>query len=709
MPSAHGPHNFIMERQKSSSFSPAPLGGEACTFICTECGDGFPHYTQVIAHMTIHGPLESFSFDGSSNGFEVPREYVLQENGTLAVVNGFSVSQSSPKPASPEALPHFPSALPKPPSPNPQVQIQKPQLSNADVNIPKPSPLNVEKPQKGHYRCEICSKSFNTLQSLRRHQQYNNTEEGYKCTLCCKAFVSRLQLKAHFQDHARQPFHCCSHCGKRFVKAYALVAHEKENHLITNTGNAENNGEKPLKKTYPCRMCKLHFFWISDFQTHTLNHCKGRELNTNISDIPLENCYSNGTLFDIENGNEDVGDNTSQIDISYKCGFCGDHFQKLTALKKHRLTHQTQEEIDLLDQDSLIPKRKIKPRSRRRRASQNGKLFSCKLCPRVFNHSSSLSRHMRYHKGTMHQCTLCGRRFPQRCDLTHHVARFHKDNERTAQDGKQQSGKQGRANYKCLECGKTFGLMYVYQRHLTYHKKGRNKCHLCSAHFMTASALGVHLQNHPNGESKCDVDLSSPVSDTNVNSALVTKSNAENIEEEDMVDHTPNDKRHVDNMEEDDLVDCSPNDMSHADNKKENMVGHTPNDKSHVDNMDEDDLADCSQNDKSHLDNIENDDLVDHTPNEKGPVDNIKKDDLVDDNPNEKGPVDNIEEDDLVDHSPNDKSHVDNIEDNDMVDRTPNNKDNSEVLYECTECTETFSCSETFLQHQTSHVSKNNS
>nr|XP_057939813.1 zinc finger protein 808 [Doryrhamphus excisus] len=633
MPSAHGPYHFIMERQKSlSSFSSAPFGGEACTFICTECGDGFPHYTQVIAHMTIHGPLESFSFDGSSNGFEVPREYVLQENGTLAVVNGFSVTHSSPKPASPEALPHYPYAA-KPPSPKPPIQTPRAQSCNSHPNTPRSSDLIVEKPQPSHYRCEICSKSFHSLQSLRRHQQYNNTEEGYKCTLCCKTFAGRLELKAHFKGHARQPFHCCRHCGKRFIKAHALVAHEKESHLITNAGNSDNNEDNKLKKTYLCRMCKLHFFWMSDFQTHVLYQCKGKEFNTALTDVgltikhrgrPIENCYSNGTVFDIENGNED-DENMSQIDTSYRYDLSNDPLPKLRALKEHHFTHQNQEEIDPLDEESGKPKQRIKPRSRYRRRSPNGKLYPCKHCQRVFNHSSSLSRHMRYHKGTMHACTVCGRRFPQRCDLTSHIARFHKDMERTTQDGTQ-SAKLGRANYKCQDCGKTFGLMCVYQRHLTYHKRGQHKCHLCSARFMDASTLQVHLQNHPSDGTRHDLDQSCHVTGTNGNPSLVMKSPADIIAEDDMVDHTPNDNSPTDSTEDDDMADSTPNDNSHADN---------------------------------------------------------------------------LEDDDMVDRTPNDKSHSDSIEE-----ATPN-KDNSEVHYECTDCTETFSCFETFLLHQTSHVSKN--
>ncbi|XP_019131619.2 zinc finger protein 208 [Larimichthys crocea] len=644
MPSAHGQNNFIMEKQKSVAST--QLGGESSTFICTECGDGFSQYSNVLAHMAIHGPLESFSFDGSSNGFEVPREYVLQENGTLTVVNGLGQSHSSVKPVSPGILPsHYPSTI-KPVSP-----ILRPQSSPyKDVFRPRPSDLNSDKSRQGHYRCEICSRSFNSLQSLHRHQQYRNTERGYKCTLCCKIFEGRQDLKKHLQDHANESFHCCGHCGKRFLKVDALNAHQKENHLLPKTtalGKSENKQEKKLEKTYPCRKCKLNFFWMSDFQAHSLYHCKGKEPDVtfapeieievnskNIEDTRLENCYSNGTSIDVKNGDSEVFRDTSgeiETDHSftpYRCGLCGDRFQKLAALMKHHLTHQTQEEIDKLNEESeRIFKRRMQPKGRRRRGGNpNGKLHPCKHCHRVFNHSSSLSRHMRYHKGTMHTCVFCGRHFPQRCDLRRHIAMYHKaelekkpglkhlytapqngptpnslngekntlspgeknalspdekisDNELTSSPEEntkgKQSGKAGRVNYKCQECGKRFGLLCVYQRHLRYHKKEPSKCHRCPAQFKNSSSLELHLRNHPNTGEAGDVGQTCHGTVSSGDTAL-EKANAEDIE----------------------------------------------------------------------------DDYMDHTRNNK--------------------------------------------------------RNSSEVLYECTECTETFSCLETFLQHQTSHGSENN-
>ncbi|XP_029360439.1 zinc finger protein 91 [Echeneis naucrates] len=641
MPLTYGQNIIIMEKQKSvTNVSSAQSGGESSTFICTECGDGFSQYSNVLAHMAIHGPLESFSFDGSSNGFEVPREYVLQENGTLTVVNSLEQSHHSIKPVSPGVLPsYFPSSV-KPVSPTLRPQPNP----YRDVFRPRPSDLTLDKSRQGHYRCEICSRSFNSLLSLHRHQQYRNTERGYKCTLCCKIFEGRQDLKEHLHDHVNERFHCCDHCGKRFLKVDALNAHQKDNHFspkATAFGKLENKHEKKFEKTYPCRKCKFNFFWMSDFQAHSLYHCKGKEsdaafaseidseVNAKNLDVLLETCHNNGKSIDVKNGDTKIfRDTCGNVDTEYcftpyRCGLCGDRFQKLTALKEHHLTHQTQEEIDQLNEESQkTSKRRVQPKSRRRRGGNpNGKLHPCKHCHRVFNHSSSLSRHMRYHKGTMHTCVFCGRHFPQRCDLRRHVAMYHKaelekkpslkllytptqngptptslngdknpsspdekaksssDNEQTSSPEQpspgKQSGKAGRVNYKCLECGKRFGLLCVYQRHLRYHKKEPSKCPQCPAQFRNSSSLDLHLQNHPiNGE---------------------------------------------------------------ADN-----VGQ----------------------------------ICHHSGTSGDPA--LKKSNTED------------MEDDYMDHSQNDKGN------------------SSEVIYECTECTETFSCLETFLHHQTSHGSENN-
>ncbi|XP_038141424.1 zinc finger protein 91 [Cyprinodon tularosa] len=572
MPSAHGHNRLNMEKQTAvNNVAPAQSGGEASTFICTECGDGFSQYSNILAHMTLHGPLESFSFDGSSNGFEIPREYVLQENGTLIIVNGLAQLNSfnsSAKPINSSVAPinSFPAPINSSAVPNNSTAPMTPERlpshlpsSNRPVSAtlnsqspsykvafkPRPPGLNSEESQQTHYRCEICNRSFSSSQSLQRHQQYGNSERGFRCTLCCKIFEDKQSIKKHLQGHLNEKCSLCGLCGKRFLKVDALNAHQKENHSIPKVAGKLETKED--KKAYPCNKCKLVFFWMSDLQIHSLYHCKGQEPDVefesnseieenskNSEDGELVNCHTNGTSDDTKNGSrkitrDDCDEKNKQPTFTpYRCGLCGDRFESLSTLKEHHVTHQTQEEIDKMNQEHQKPfKRVLPPNRSRRRSNPNGKLHPCKHCHRVFNHSSSLSRHMRYHKGTMHTCVFCGRHFPQRCDLRRHVVMYHKteglkllhtntqngpssnsvdeekqikapeDNSKESSEKEltsgEQTGKGGRVNYRCLECGKKFGLLCVYQRHLRYHKKEPTKS---PPEIKNSSSLQVEMESH---------------------------------------------------------------------------------------------------------------------------------------------------------------------------------------------------------------------
>lgn len=592
MPSVHGQNRFTMEKQSAvNTVASTQFSGEGSAFICTECGDGFSQYSSILSHMTIHGPLESFSFDGSSYGFEIPQEYVLQENGTLIIVNGLAQltsfhSNSSSAPMPPEPLP---SSI-KPVS----ATLNSQPSSYKDSFRPRPPGLSSDASQQRRYRCEICNRSFATTQSLHRHQQYGNSERGFRCTLCCKLFEDKKHLKKHLQDHFNEKTSSCGHCGKRFLKIDLLNAHQKESHSLPKAlGKPEGKEEKRLEKTFPCNKCKLIFFWMSDLQIHSLYHCKGQELDVELeSDFETEensmhsddgellNCYTNGPSNDTRNGgrnisrDESLEENNQPTFTPYRCGLCGDRFEKLAALKEHHVTHQTQEEIEKMNQEYQKPvKRVIPPNSRRRRSNPNGKLHPCKQCHRVFNHSSSLSRHMRYHKGTMHTCVFCGRHFPQRCDLRRHVIMYHKaeglkllhsnsqngpssnsvdeakqanaleDNTKGSSDNEQpsaeQTGKGGRVNYKCQECGKKFGLLCVYQRHLRYHKKEPTKSPKNLDEFNNKSSLEVPPQDQAGPEKPDDGGQKSPGTGNIVDEA-VKKDNPEDAEN--AVDQKQNEK-----------------------------------------------------------------------------------------------------------------------------------------------------------------------
>ncbi|CDQ70789.1 unnamed protein product [Oncorhynchus mykiss] len=523
-------------------------------FICTECGDGFRRYLDLVKHITVHERLrtheqtDSFSLDSLPNGFQVPREYALHENGTFIVVDRSGPSNN-------------PSSTLSPYQNSKTIVLKtKPAKTDLRVNTVSHSQCRSVSPLK-QYRCETCGKLFNNQLSLQRHQQYRNLEQGYKCTLCCKIFTDKERLREHLQEHAHEIFYCCGQCGKRFLKQETLYAHQKEQHGslgLKQMGKSDNGQENIIQKTYPCKKCNLCFFWLSDLQSHLLSHSKDKPLSVNSSSKIEQQSQKDELSHTIE---------------PYRCGLCGDRFQQLTDLKEHHLTHQTQEEIDKLNKDSES-QRVVKRRRRKGgrpplyKKGSGTKLHPCKHCHRVFSHSSSLSRHNRSHKGTLHTCVLCGKHFPQRCDVRRHIAMYHKPElekkpslkylalhskpdggsqlnsdvleQNASSEGKpkksldgvvteldsdngddQQTTSTGEVNYKCDQCGKKFGLLCVYQRHLRYHKREPGsemvKCPRCPSRFRSSSALGRHLEIHPS-QSSGETDMegrASPTADSN--------------------------------------------------------------------------------------------------------------------------------------------------------------------------------------------------
>lgn len=515
-------------------------GGDA--FICTECGEGFRQYPKLVEHMAIHGLTGSFSCDGVSisNGSSVNPsiEVALHENGTLTVVDRSILS-------------NFTFLFGKPP---PKRLLYPP--PSQETIIPSKAP---EK-EPTLYKCDRCGQVFKTPKSLHLHQQYRALEQGFKCTLCCKVLNDRESLQNHLQNHAHERFYSCGHCGKRFLRQDTLLSHQKEWHGSASPrilSRSQEDQENSMDRSYPCKSCGLRFFWLSDLQSHLNSHSR-------VNKSPSEVMQGQGTL-----GEENRKNYDNSVSEPCCCRLCGRNFHHISDLREHhKIEHP--DEIEVKDSLGLPAKMKQqyygvmrntvakqhkqllranirgKPRGINR-AGFSGKLFSCKHCHRVFVHSSSLSRHMRYHKGTLHACVYCGRHFPQRCDVTRHVAMYHtselqsksqeesttehengnrepepmKESTQTTSDGEQEDLEENQSafksedllfgsrykktykpkmKYKCKECCRVFGLLSVFQRHMVHHKRNPFRillsCPLCPSRFSFISALNRHLEFH---------------------------------------------------------------------------------------------------------------------------------------------------------------------------------------------------------------------
>ncbi|CAG00067.1 unnamed protein product, partial [Tetraodon nigroviridis] len=93
----------------------------------------------------------------------------------------------------------------------------------------------------------------------------------------------------------------------------------------------------------------------------------------------------------------------------------------------------------------------------------------------------------------------------------------YEDDDQATLSDEQPCGKQSvkavRGNYKCEECGKKFGLLCVYQRHLRYHKKEPTMFPMVPAQFKSPPPEH-HLQpQHNHGENGGQVCLGSASAD----------------------------------------------------------------------------------------------------------------------------------------------------------------------------------------------------
>lgn len=510
-------------------------------FICTECGEGFGQYPKLISHMASHGSIGLFptNDDRANDNCDEHIEFALHENGTLTVIDK-------------SALSNFSFLFGKP--------LSNPLLDSTSQDT-LPSGKTAEN-DPARCKCERCGQVFRNQKSLQVHQRYRPLEQGFKCTLCCKIFHDRESLHGHLQNHAHERFYSCGHCGKRFLKQETLQQHQKERHGplgFKSTCTFDEEQENSLDKSYPCNICGLRFFWLSDLQSHLINHSHVKSSVTITRTEGMQEQDGNGFKKNESNSSDD------SVDRSYRCGLCGGHFDSLSDLKHHHLTeHPDEGSSESITRSRRQPLnyygimrqmvskhqlQRLDPFRTRKKGRQRGgisgnpntKVYPCKQCQRVFVHSSSLSRHMRYHKGTLHTCLYCGRHFPQRCDVTRHVALYH-SSEGKVKEGIEnlecesedeivdngssiiqthtggqilQSPKpqeelpllpKSRMTYKCKECNKVFRVFSIYQSHVRYHKRDPSRvllsCPYCPCRFTFRSALDRHLENHDEQEAE---------------------------------------------------------------------------------------------------------------------------------------------------------------------------------------------------------------
>jgi len=252
------------------------------------------------------------------------------------------------------------------------------------------------------HECDICLRTYSSIQSLKTHKRSHQSEKSFQCETCFKCFSERSTLKRHMYIHLEEKPFKCEHCERAFSDKSTL-----RRHIITHTGAKrfqcsscdkrftrnehlrQHNYIHTAQKLYKCDVCQKDFRQRSTLKNHMLLHRAEGGLKCEA----CNSIFSRQLQYDKHvrwcNGNANDG---------FKCEFCDKRFPERNSLKRHQLIHSGE------------------------------RPFKCDYCEQSFNDRSILRRHVFTHtEKKPFQCSVCEKEFIRKASLLTHMASQHAD------------------------------------------------------------------------------------------------------------------------------------------------------------------------------------------------------------------------------------------------------------------------------------------
>lgn len=324
---------------------------------------------------------------------------------------------------------------------------------------------NTELLHKGHLRCNVCPKSFFSVEGLQRHKFIlHSNEERYACGKCnakCKTFgFLTLHKEAHKQG---KPF-CCKLCGKDFTRKYHLDRHLKYLNC---------DGSKPVFK-HACRVCSASFARFDNLKDHLQQHVKPTPKPKDFACPYCPKAFIGSSLLNIH-----IRTHTGEK--PFICDICKNGFPSNAALRKHRRTHTGERPYECPDCGDRFAARETLNRHKKRHTGDMK--YKCQHCPAKFIQNSQLKNHMKAHDSTItFDCKECPEKCPTVRALAIHRRKAHNLG----------------VIYECGHCDRNFVTKSERHRHeLGVHLKKRDyKCEECNKEFVTNGQLMLHKNTH---------------------------------------------------------------------------------------------------------------------------------------------------------------------------------------------------------------------
>jgi len=239
-----------------------------------------------------------------------------------------------------------------------------------------------------------------------------------------------------------------------------MVKNEDSEGKAANTTRKQWKWKKRTSDELTCKICSKTFDVLYNLTRHMVKHTGERN-------HPCSLCSANflhraSLLRHIR---------THTGEKPFQCLTCGNRFSQSSSLKKHEKTH--------------LPK--VKKERKERDNSLELKTFVCEYCGKCFKSSLSRKRHtMVSHEDKADlSCESCGKGF-----LFCQQRSFEKHSRICELRPKSKT---------CADCGKSFGKMSAFKRHLKHHTKAKDYfCSCCGKAYADKRNLVIHTQKvHP--------------------------------------------------------------------------------------------------------------------------------------------------------------------------------------------------------------------
>lgn len=217
--------------------------------------------------------------------------------------------------------------------------------------------LHMRKHENGNHKCELCNRSFRLFSSLLRHQAVHNNQQ--------QLLPPPIKSFQYQVEQLKKNTYSCPDCEKLFSRAKALQFHMKSHGYETGYSPSSPRSNIALEDLQ-CAACLAHFNSKASLRAHQ-KHCSKKDGQSDCKTEPIENttpalhgesvhvCTQERPLhitINPEINEKDSKDlkmesqtyvgsleNSSTIDLEYKCQKCDRSFSVDEALNFHERIH----------------------------------------------------------------------------------------------------------------------------------------------------------------------------------------------------------------------------------------------------------------------------------------------------------------------------------------------------------------------------------